>query len=143
MRSILVILLTCLLASEAFSGPPEPPLPPEPPRVDIPKIGHPKIDSIRIPKVEIDMKNIPNMDSVMQSMTETIDSLTEKIKIREITIGGESIAITLDNDSSLIFHGTPNIPPPTANSNSRVNLGKKIVVEEGKTIEGNIVNIGS
>jgi hypothetical protein len=103
--------------------------------------------------------NLPNVDSLMKSLNmlapassllaqsesltlSMIDSLGGKTKIRDILIEGDSIQLTFNDDKTITFPGKKNGPGGAGNESS-VTIGKKIVVEEGQTRNGSIVNVGA
>lgn len=103
--------------------------------------------------------SLPNMDSLLKSLNmlapassllaqsesltiSMIDSLGGKTKIRDILIEGDSIRLTFNDDKTITFPGKKNGPGGAGNESS-VTIGKKIVINEGETRNGNIVNLGA
>jgi hypothetical protein len=145
MKKLLLIIFLNLLTTVAISGPPEPMAPPEPPNAsELPDIKslEKSLDTLTALK-DLD-KNLSKMDQQFSKYDELIRNLSDSIDIRNLTIGNDSITIVLDNDSILKFYtgkdGTTHI---SGQDNSRVNVGSKIIIDEDKVIEGNLVNIGA
>jgi uncharacterized membrane protein len=141
LKRFLVTLLIGICAAPAFSGPPEVPEPPTPPEVSgIPGMMALSKDSIEALK-ELG-KKLANVDEKLARYDDLLKTLQDSIEIREISIGGDSIVIRLNNDSVLSFQGGDNqfVNPK---DNSAVNIGHRYVIEEGEVFNGNLVNIGA
>lgn len=144
MKTLLGILISFLTASAVYAGPPEPPeVPqvPESPKVVIGKreIVMPEIDTVKLREMT---KNLEGMDDKMARMAELMRNFSDSIKIKDLSIGGDSILIVLSNDSTIFLQGNT-ISNLKHDDNSFVNVGNKYTVEEGKVVSGNIVNVGA
>ncbi len=128
------ILLILLMTGAVFAGPPEPPgmpeSPPEP-KVEI------RMDSTEkvLERIEKKMKkyntNLVDLDSLLKN-------LDNNVNIKNLTIGGDSILILLNNDSTLIFRDLKDLPPEVGNKDV-FRIGKDVTVDEGEVIDGDIV----
>ena len=67
--------------------------------------------------------------------------MKDSIEIRDIMIGGDSIVIKLNTDSIITFTDIGRVATRGSDKSS-VTVGGKYTVEEGKTVDGNIINIG-
>jgi hypothetical protein len=109
---------------------------PPPPVLNIPKI---KLDTMKLNKM---VQGLERMDSSLVKLDKMMLRISDSIKVKDISIGGDSIVITLSNDSVLWLQSSSGTPTLPRHDNSFVNVGTKYTVEEGKVINGNIVNIG-
>lgn len=134
MKKLFPIILMLTVWTAALAGPPEPPIPPD---VDIPQL-----DTIGRALRDMEITIPRNLDSSRQQLNKLLDNLDERMTVDDISIGDDSIIIRLDNDSVFIFSGINNISPPSA-ADSKVSVGKKIIIKANETVYGNIVNIGS
>ncbi len=124
-----------------IAGPPEPPATPEIPKVVIEKheIVMPEMDTLKLREMT---RNMEGMDDKMARMSELMRNFSDSIKIKDLSIGGDSILIVLSNDSTIFLQGNT-IANVKHDDNSFVNVGNKYTVEEGKVVSGNIVNVGA
>lgn len=128
------ILLIFLMWGIAFAGPPEPPGVPEsppPPNVEF------RADSTEkaIEKIE---KKLKRLDASRLNLDSLLKSLDNNVNIKDLTIGGDSILILLNNDSTLVFRNLKDLPPEVGNKDI-FRIGKDVIVDEGEVIDGDIV----
>ncbi len=144
MKLFLSILWIVILWVASVAGPPEPPEPP--PTPEIPKvvvgkheIAVPKIDTSKIREMT---RNLEGMDDKLARLEDLMRDFSDSVKIKDLSIGGDSILIVLSNDSTIFLKGNT-ASDIKHDDNSFVNVGNKYTVEEGKVVTGNIVNVGA
>ena len=150
MKSTLLAILLSLLVAPAFGGPPEPPTPPEIPPVpdtrslqrDLERLRD-EFDTTRMREFEESIRDIEipmrDMDKRMAELHELFKSLHDTIFINDINIGGDSITIVLSNDSILIFNNLKSIPSARGGNNDIVGFGSGITIDEGRFVDGDVV----
>src|SRR4030067_2535943 len=82
---------------------------------------------------------MPDMDKRMAGLHELFKSLHDTIFINDINIGGDSITIVLSNDSILIFSNLKSIPRARGGDNDIVGFGSGITIDEGRFVDGDVV----
>jgi hypothetical protein len=150
MKNSLLAVLLSLLVTPAFGGPPEPPAAPEiPPVPDTKRIEHDlerlreEFDTTRMRELEESLNDVEipmrDMDKRMAELHELFKSLHDSLFINDINIGGDSITIVLSNDSILIFNNLKRIPSARGGNNDIVGFGSGTTIEEGRFIDGDVV----
>ena len=131
MKKLLLSLSLLLLTSLAVSGPPEPPETPVPPDINIDV----NLDSLR----NLD-REIRRIDKKLKGFDNLLEKLDADIHIKSLTIGGDSIRIILENDSSFIFMGLDSLMD-IQNQDDIFRVGDDVVVKLGDEVDGDIVVI--
>lgn len=126
MRRCSAIILLLFLVGPASAGPPEA-VPPTP----APEELEATIESLRI---KTEQANI-QADSLQRVLRE----LDESLKVVEISIENDSIAVRLSNDSLLVFSNLKK-EAPGPRGKDVFHVGGDMVVDENQTIDGDIVS---
>ena len=137
MKHLLTVIALAGLIVSAAGGPPEPI--PSLPELELEKLEalEEKMESLRI----FDSLDIPVLnDFSMNKRLQTVLSKIEKgLNVMEINIGGDSITITLSNDSVLVFS---DLGKDYVRKGGRdvLHVGDNTVIEMGETVHGDIIS---
>ena len=131
MKFLLPAIIALTLTGSAIPGPPEPIAPPQPPSLLLE--SQETLESLKA-QLEI-MKG--SVDKRLKDIQENLD---RGLEISKIAIAGDSIVITLSNDSVLVYSdSTTDIIGSRGKDVLRV--GGYTVIEENETVYGDIVSV--
>lgn len=160
MRESLTVLFCLLAIRTAYPAPPEPSGSDEETTSteelrnseDLEDLAPEELEAID--GVLDDFENIQGMDpAVLRDLERKLRKLEQKYKgiekvlqgieegyeIDELILGGDSIYIKLDNDSSFTFRYSENPEIAGGAQNDIIRFGSKITIEEGEVIEGDVI----
>ena len=137
MKYLNTIILFFVLVVSGLAGPPEP----------IPAL--PELEFEKMEALEEKLDSLKKLDSLAASIIDktfmnkrlqtVIENIDKGLDVMEITIGGDSIIIALSNDSVLVFS---NLDKEFIRTGRRdvFHVGDNTVIEEGKTVNGDIIS---
>jgi len=158
MRKFLTVLFCLLLAGVVYSAPPDPSESddeeaiiveePENSEVlerkarealeevldDYEEIGG--IDTYALKDLE---KKLLKLEKKYQGMEKVLKGIEDGNEIYELILGGDSIYIRLDNDSSYTFHYSESPDRVGGSQNDIIRFGSTITIDEGEIVEGDVV----
>lgn len=160
MRIFLTVLLFFLIALPVFPAPPDPTESDEEALVEEDLENIEDFEALEPEELEAldemleDFEDIEGLDpSVLRDLEKKLYRLEKKYKgiekvlkgieegyeIDELILGGDSIFIRLDNDSSFTFRYSESPEIVGGAQNDIIRFGSTITIEEGKVIEGDVV----
>lgn len=149
MKLVSSIISAILIIGLAHAGPPEPP---EPPEVDVTLEALEDLEALEV--FEESLATLKGLQSILsgealeafdeslatlKGLQSVLSAIKEGLEITEISIGGDSIIISLSNDSIFIFsdYDDRSIPPT---GRDIIRVGNRIIVEEGEVVRGDVVS---
>jgi len=129
MKSLILNFICIVFASYAIAGPPEPPEAPAPPAIDL---------DINSDSLRALHKELQRIDTRLKGFDNLIRELDEDIHIKNLSISGDSIRITLDNDSVFMFRGLDSLVE-IQGQDDIVRVGSDVTVSVGEEIDGDII----
>ena len=157
MRKFLTVLFCFLIAGAVYPAPPdpsesdeeividiediEPPEAPEMPESLIETLGD--IDDLEAldPYALKDLeKRLLKLKKKYEGMEKVLEGIDEGFWIEELILGGDSIYIRLNNDSSFTLRYFEDLDRMATSKNDIVRFGAAITIEEDEVIEGDVVS---
>jgi len=84
-------------------------------------------------------KKLLKLKKKYKGMEQVLKGIEEGNEIYELILGGDSIFIRLENDSSFTFRYSESPDIIGGTQNDIIRFGKSIIIEEGEVIEGDVV----
>jgi len=157
MKNLLTVLLFFLLTGVVYPAPPDPSESDEEIVIDIEDIEFPEAPEIPESLIETldDIEDLKAIDPYalkdlekrlikLRKKYEGIGRVLEEIdkghKIEELILGGDSIFILLDNDSSFTLRYSEGFDRVGTSHNDIIRIGSTITIEEDEVIEGDVVS---
>jgi|GEM_PF-1805368 len=157
MKRFLTVLLLFLLTGAVYPAPPDPSESDSGIVIDIEDIEAPELLEIPVPLIEtlddiedlevIDPYALKDLEKKLirlrqkyEGIGRVLEGIDEGHKIEELILGGDSIFILLDNDSSFTFHYSKSFDRAGTSQKDIIRFGNTITIEEDEVIEGDVVS---
>lgn len=95
------------------------------------------IDTYAIKDLE---KKLQKLGKKYEGMGKVLEGIEQGLWIDELILGGDSIYIKLNNDSSFTFRYSEDLDEMASSRNDIVHFGRPITIEEDEVIEGDVVS---